>query len=268
MNARKFSIVLLEVMLALALVGVVSAKGATALANQITLHDQEIHQGILMVDAVTAAQDGWIVIYDRPNLHEDGIVGYAPLKQGLNPNVRVTLDTNRIKRLATLWARLHVDNKPVGVFEWGLDNRPFNDLPVMQDGQQVIVPFGLSGDSAPMLLPPAIAIKSQDVKHTNPIIADSVTTPVDGWLVIYQDKPFDSGMVVGYAPVYQGINTGVQVAIDAKRIGDKPTLWAVLHTDQGTHGLFEWGTQFAAKADTPLYYQGQPVMTTFGTTAP
>ena len=49
MNARKFSIVLLGVVLALALASAVSAKGATAPANQITLHDQEIHQGILMV---------------------------------------------------------------------------------------------------------------------------------------------------------------------------------------------------------------------------
>ena len=75
-------------------------------------------------------------------------------------------------------------------------------------------------------------------------------------------------VLVGYAPVYQGTNTGVKVALDAKSIGDRSTLWAVLHTDQGTHGLFEWGNKFAAKADTPLNYQGQPVMTTFGTTTP
>ncbi len=268
MNARKFSIVLLGAMLALALVGVVSAKGAMAPANQITLHDQEIHQGILMVDAVTAAQDGWIVVYKRPTLASDMIVGYAPVKQGLNQNVRVALDDQRIKDASTLWARLHVDNKPVGVFEWGLNNRPLHDAPVMQDGKEVVTAFGTRGDSAPRSIAPAIVIKSQDIEHINPIIADSVTTPVDGWLVIYRDKPFASGKVVGYAPVYQGTNTGVQVAIDAKRIGDKPTLWAVLHTDQGTHGLFEWGTKFAADADTPFYYQGQPVMTTFGTTAP
>ncbi len=268
MNTRKFSSMLLGVMLALALVGVVSAKGTTAPANQIDLHNQEIHQGILMVDAVEAAQDGWIVVYERPTLDSDSIVGYAQVKQGFNQNVRVTLDGQRIKDVHTLWARLHVDNKPVGVFEWGFNDRPFNDPPVMQDGQPVIVPFGLSGDSAPRSIAPAIVIKSQDIKYINPILADSVTTPVDGWLVIYKDKPFDSGKVVGYAPVYQGTNTDVKVAIDAKRVGDKPTLWAVLHTDQGTHGLFEWGTKFAAKADTPLYYQGQPVMATFGTTAP
>ena len=268
MNARKFSIVLLGVMLALALVGVVSAKDTTAPANQIDLHSQEIHQGILIVDSVKATQDGWIVIYDRPALDKNSIVGYAPVKKGLNQNVRVTLDANRIKKLNTLWARLHVDNPPVGVFEVGLDNRPFNDLPVVQDGKAVVTAFGTSGDSAPMSLAPAIVLKSQDIKHTNPIIADSVTTPVDGWLVIYKDKPFDSGRVVGYAPVYQGTNAGVQVAIDAKRISDTPTLWAVIHTDQGEHGVFDWGEKATSLADTALIYQGQPVMTTFGTTAP
>lgn len=268
MNPRKFSMALLGVMLALALVSSVSATGATATVNQIDLHSQEIHQGILMVDSVNAAQDGWLVIYERPALDKDSIVGYAPVKQGLNQNVRVTIDENRIKKLNTLWARLHVDNPPVGVFEWGLDNRPFNDLPVVKDGKQVIVPFGLSGDSAPKSIAPAILIKSQDINHVNPIIAESVTTPVDGWLVIYKDKPFDTGKIVGYAPVYQGTNTNVPVALDAKRIGDKPMLWAVLHTDQGTHGLFEWGDKFAAKADAPFYYKDQPVMTTFSTTAP
>ncbi len=136
MSARKFSMVLLGVILALALVGVVSAKGETAPANQIDLHSQEIHEGILMVDSVNAAQDGWIVIYERPALDKDAIVGYAPVKKGLNQNVRVTLDGNRIKKLNTLWARLHVDNQPVGVFEWGLDNRAFNDLPVVQNGSR------------------------------------------------------------------------------------------------------------------------------------
>ncbi len=267
MSARKFSIVLLGAMLALALVGVVSAKDTTP-ANQIDLHSQEIHQGVLLVDAVKAAQAGWLVVYERPGLDSDAIVGYAPVKQGLNSNVRVTLDENRIKKLTTLWARLHVDNPPVGVFEWGLDNRPYNDPPALQDGKPVVVAFGLSGDSAAKTLAPAIVIKSQDINHINPIVADSVTTPVDGWLVIYKDKPFDTGMVVGYAPVYEGTNTGVKVALDAKSIGDRETLWAVLHADQGTHGLFEWGDKYPAKADTPFYYKGQPVMTTFGTTAP
>jgi len=259
----------LGVMLTLALVGVVSGQGAKpAPANQITLHDQEIHQGILMVDAVNAAQDGWLVIYDRANFDKDGIVGYAPVKQGLNQNVRVALDSKQIKGLNTLWARLHVDNAPVGVFELGINKRPANDTPVMQDGKPVVVQFGLSGDSAAMSLAPAIAVKSQDTHEYNPIIVDSVTTPVDGWVVIYKNNSLTPGSIVGYAPVYQGTNTGVKVALDAKAIKDDPTLWAVLQADGGAHGLFEWGIYSKTMADAPVNYQGQPVMAPFRPLAP
>ncbi len=267
MNARKVLIVGLGVLFALALVGIASAKDA-APANQITLHNQAIHGGILMVDSVTSDQSGWIVIYKRPGLDSDSIVGYAPVKKGLNQNVRVTLDEKLMKNVNELWARLHADNSPVGVFEWGLNNRPMNDLPVLENGKQVIVPFWASGESAPLSIKPEIAIKSQDIKHTNPIIADSVTTPVDGWLVIYRDQPGNSGNVVGYAPVYQGTNQNVKISIDTARVKDKPVLYAMLHTDQGTHGLFEWGPQYPAKADAPLYYEGHPVMVAFGTTTP
>ena len=269
MNARRFSIVLLAVMLALALVGAVSAKGANpAPANQMVLHGQEIHQGILMVDSVTAAQDGWIVVYKRPTLTSDMIVGYAPVKQGLNQNVRVALDDQRIKDVSTLWARWHVDNKPVGVFEWGFNNRPLHDAPVVQDGKEVVTAFGTSGDSAPLALAPAITIKSHDPRQ-GPLIVDAVTTPVDGWLVIYRDQTFTPGAVVGYAPVYQGTNTGVKVAIEGDRVHkDQPTLWAMLHTDQGEHGVFDWGKKAISLADTPLIYQGRPVIASFGTTAP
>lgn len=268
MNARKLFVTLMVIMMALALVSVASAKAENpAPANQITLHDQAIHDGILMVDAVRAAQDGWIVIYDRANFNSDGIVGYAPVKQGLNQNVRVTLDTNRIKNLTTLWARLHVDRAPVGVFEPGYSNRPFNDLPVTQDGQAVVLPFGLRGDSAPLSITPAIAVKGQDLYHINPITVDSVATPVDGWLVIYKNRDLTSGSIVGYAPVYQGANSGVKVAIAPKALGE-PTLWAVLQADKGAHGLFEWGTYGRTMADAPVDYQGQPLMVPFGTTGP
>ncbi len=269
MNARKLFVTLFVMLLALALVGVASAASEKpAPANQITLHNQEIHQGILMVDAVNAAQDGWIVIYDRPSFDKDGIVGYAPVKKGLNQNVRVTLDTNQIKNLSTLWARLHVDNPPVGVFEWGYNGRPYNDAPVMQDGQPVVVPFGLSGDSAPLSIAPAITVKNQAIQVHNPMVVDSVTTPVDGWIVIYKNQSLTPGAIVGYAPVYQGTNTGVKVALDAKVAQGNPILWVVLQADNGAHSLFEWGTYGRTMADVPVVYEGKAVMAPFDSRGP
>ena len=77
-----------------------------------------------MIDSVTAAQDGWIVIYKNPNFTSGEIVGYAPVHQGTNTNVKVTIDTAKVGDLPTLWALLHVDNDVKGVFEWGLRGQP------------------------------------------------------------------------------------------------------------------------------------------------
>jgi hypothetical protein len=102
-----------------------------------------------MLDSVTAPQDGWVVVYKNPNFTSGDIVGYAPVHQGVNDNVKVTLDARRIYTGAdrttlqpTLWVRLQQDNDVKGLFEWGMRNLPFNDAPVVENGHEVTAQFG------------------------------------------------------------------------------------------------------------------------------
>ena len=98
------------------------------------------------------------------------------------------------------------------------------------------------------------------------IVLDSVTAAQDGWVVIYRRPSFNPGDIVGYAPVYQGTNNGVRVTIDTSKLTDEsPTLWAMLHVDQGTAHVFEWGYKGRTFADPPVF---PPVTAGFGTSGP
>lgn len=281
---------LLVVVLTIAASTGVAVVQAAALPNQIVVKTQEISSGIIVVESVTAAQDGWIVIYMNPNFASSKIVGYAPVKQGTNTNVRVTLKTDKIGDQPTLWARLHVDNGIKGVLEVGLRGLPNNDAPVWQDGQFVVTGFGTAGRfsttavaAPPVAAPKPIPTVSQPVKTTKPaaalpnpivvkskqglgsgvIVVESVTAAQDGWIVIYMNPNFSNSKIVGYAPVHQGTNTNVKVTLKTDKIGDQPMLWARLHVDNGVKGVFEVGLRGLPNDDVPVWQNGQFVVTGF-----
>ncbi len=286
-----------------------NAQAAAVQNQQITVRNQDISTGVITIDSVTAPQDGWVVVYKDPNFSNGDIVGYAPVHQGVNTDVKVTLDARRIDAnktgrtgtLPTLWVRLHVDNDVKGLFEWGLHNLPYNDVPVAENGHAVIAEFGTTtsqGTASTAPVAPVVAaapskpvavpapVNTKPMGNTGPIVVkdqdlnvgvatfDSVTAAQDGWVVVYKNPNFTIGDIVGYAPVHQGVNTNVRVTIDAKRIytgADRttlqPTLWVRLHVDNDVKGLFEWGLRGLPYNDPPAMVNGQPVIAEFGTWA-
>ncbi len=271
------------VVVAMTVLAVAGAPGvqAAALPNQITVHNQDLSSGVIIVDSVTAAQDGWLVVYKSPDFGAGGIVGYAPVYKGTNTNVKVTIDTAKVGQLPTLWILLHADNGVPGLFEWGLHHLSYDDGPVTQNGQPVMAAFATSAAApsqetaapttgsgstapAPAVSANQIKISSQDVSD-GVIIANSVNATQDGWIVIYKSPNLMPGGIVGYARVYMGANTNVKVTINTARVGDQPTLWAALHADNGVPGLFEWGLRGLSYDDEPLSQNGLPVVVAFGT---
>ncbi len=245
----KTAALIMAVVVAVSMVGSVQA---AAPQNQIVVRDQDLTTGIATFDSVTAAQNGWIVVYKDPNFSNGDIVGYAWVHAGVNTNVKVTIDAKRIYVGAdrttlqpTLWALLQVDNGVPGLFEWGLRNLPYNDAPVVENGHEVMAEFGTwasqaTTSAAPAVPAPApaqpaampapapasttpssntgsIVVKDQDLT-AGIATFDSVTAAQDGWIVVYKDPGFSSGDIVGYAWVHAGVNTNVKVTIDARRI--------------------------------------------------
>jgi hypothetical protein len=126
---------------------VVAAPKAVAKSGPIVVKNQDLNNGVIVIDAVTAPQDGWVVVYKNPNnLTAGEIVGYAPVHQGVNSNVKVTLDTAKVGDAPTLWTVLQADNGLKGVFEWGWKGQPYNDGPVVENGHNVVAAFGTAAD--------------------------------------------------------------------------------------------------------------------------
>jgi hypothetical protein len=158
MKARWFAAAVM-VMLVVGLSGApASAQGAAP--NQIVVRAQETNTGQVMIDSVTAAQDGWVVLYFMGNLDPLAVVGYAPVRKGVSTNVKVNIESELAEPYGTMWAVLHVDQGAVGVFEW-----PGGDTPVYQNGAPVMASFGTQ---APSATAPAASSASAAAQTTAP----------------------------------------------------------------------------------------------------
>ncbi len=98
-----------------------------------------------------------------------------------------------------------------------------------------------------------------------PVVDDRVTVTratinEPGWLVIHADEDGAPGPVIGYAPLPVGISANVDVEVDAAAA--TTTLYAMLHTDAGTAGAFE----FPDGPDAPIMRNDVIVMHPFTVT--
>jgi plastocyanin len=120
--------------------------------QSVMVHDQPIVNGMITVDQVVAAQDGWIAVH---MFGADGkllltpLAGLTPIKAGTSSNVQVTLD-KRVNAGEKLMPMLHIDAGTMGTYEF--PNGP--DIPVTMGDQIVMMEFTVqAGSNAPMTLP-------------------------------------------------------------------------------------------------------------------
>ena len=107
---------------------------------------------------------------------------------------------------------------------------------------------------------PSIKVNDQAIDNGKVTIA-SVVSVGPGWIVIHADNNGAPGAILGYTPVIDGINSNVVVDIDAA--GATNTLWAMLHSDAGTVGTFEF-----PGPDAPVTLNDNIVMQSFAVTMP
>jgi hypothetical protein len=202
---------------------------------------------------VTATQDGWLFIRKDANGTPGGVIGFAPVHQGANTDVRV--DIQLISRSGgdnltrTLWATFVPDSNALMAFATP-------DTTVQEEGSAAMVGFSSTGANSAAQTSAAatsqalttggtssssnaanankIVLRAQDVS-TGQVIADSVTVAQDGWLLIHKDANGAPGAVIGFAPVHPGVNTDVRVDIQLTGVNGNdniaPTLWATLVAD-------------------------------------
>src|SRR5690606_28176667 len=105
---------------------------------------------------------------------------------------------------------------------------------------------------------PTVEVASQVVLDGTVTIA-SAYSEGPGWLVIHADGGGAPGPVIGYRALNAGATQNLQVSIDAAQAS--PTLYAMLHTDTGEVGVYEFGT--VDGADIPVRVNDQVVTPAF-----
>ena len=96
-----------------------------------------------------------------------------------------------------------------------------------------------------MAATPSVTVADQAITDGMVTVAE-VVSQGPGWIVIHAQADGKPGPIIGYEAVVDGANQDVMVQVDAAAATD--TLYAMLHTDAGTVGTFE----FPGGADVPV----------------
>jgi LPXTG-motif cell wall-anchored protein len=116
----------------------------------------------------------------------------------------------------------------------------------------------LTATAAYAQVTPSVTVSDQAIENGT-VTVDQVVSDGQGWIVIHAQQDGAPGPVIGHAAVQDGENNDVSVQIDVANATD--TLYAMLHTDAGQMGTYEF-----PGADTPVQVNGQVVVQPFAIT--
>ena len=202
----------------------VTAAFAAHYPPDILVYDQPFLDGAVVVQRVISEGPGWVAIYSDEEGQPGLIIGFAPLEDGLNENVRVELIESAVT--TQLYARLHEDTTPGDEFDF-----PGNDAVVRYE-ERMPQATAFRTDLGAMVL-----------VHDQPLVDDSVTArmvivPVNAWVAVHAaaEDGQPAGML-GRTFVPAGINHNVVVALDPAPENAPAIL--VLYEDQGEPEEFD-----------------------------
>jgi len=218
-----------------------------AITPAVTVADQEIVDGTVTIPVVVSDGPGWIVIHADQDGKPGPVLGQTAVGDGASADVMVELAEEG--RTETLYAMLHTDAGQVGTYEF-----PGDDVPVQVDGQVVTPAFQATGGVAEMMTS-AVTVADQEIVDGMVTISE-VVSDGPGWIVIHADQDGKPGPVLGQTAVGDGENSDVAVALDLP--GLTGTLYAMLHTDAGQVGTYEFPGD-----DVPVEQGGAIVMSRF-----
>jgi len=90
---------------------------------------------------------------------------------------------------------------------------------------------------AETMITPSVTVADQEIVEDSVMIAE-VVSDGPGWLVVHAQADGKPGPILGYSAVGSGTNAGVMVSIDTSSATE--TLYAMLHTDAGEIGTWEF----------------------------
>lgn len=217
----------------------------------VRVSDQGLLNGTVTIAEVISVGPGWLVVHAQANGGPGPILGFSTVNAGQNQNVAVEIDAAAATE--TLYAMLHTDAGVVGTFEF--PDGP--DVPATLNGQVITPAFVVTGlanhDNA---MTPSVVVNNQAIANGTVTISEVISDGA-GWLVVHAQADGKPGPILGFSPVFDGENSNVVVEIDTDEATE--ILYAMLHTDAGETGTFE----FPDGDDTPVAVDGQVVTPSF-----
>ncbi len=223
----------------------------TGMTPMVIIKNQSSDGTSVVVSDVVSKGPGWIAIHKQ---NADGTmgepIGHEHVQDGDNRNVVVQIDPKQVT--GTMYAMLHHDAGQVGVYEFPGPDTPATDA----NGIIIAPPFNWSKGASNAQLP-TVVVSSQDAKSGVIKITDVISNG-PGWIAIHVQNPDGSpgNQEIGFTHVNNGDNQNVQVTIDTSKI--TPVLFAMLHTDAGQLGSYEF-----PGPDVPQMVGGNMVVTPF-----
>ncbi|MEP7287101.1 MAG: hypothetical protein ABI947_15210 [Chloroflexota bacterium] len=169
-----------------------------------------------------AKQDGWMAIHSTAAGFP--VIGFAPIKKGLNEGVEVTIKDPKTLT-PTVLAMLHIDAGKIGTYEF-----PGPDAPVMGADGKPVAPM--------MLVMQGVLVQDQTadaITKQGGVMVKAVVAEKNGWIVIHSGA--SGSPVLGEAYVTAGANDNILVPV---KEGITPTITAMLHVDAGKAGVYEF----------------------------
>lgn len=209
-----------------------------ATVAELSVSDQTISQNMIWVSMANVPANGFIVVHkDNGNggpVVPDIVSMPKFIEMGDNMDVLVSLDaTTAFEDGETLWVMLHEDTGAPGVYEF--DGSNGIDGPFMANSSVVMSPIEIMSAS--------ITVMNQSVNN-NMIVIPEVHAAADGWLVVHNDDGTGNIVlpgIIGKTMVQQGINTNVEVMLDAANTYTTgQLLFPMLHLDNGIIGQYEF----------------------------
>ncbi len=168
---------------------------------EILVFDQPVVDNQVVVERVISNGPGWITIYNELDGQPGFIIGHAPLTDGLNEQVAVSLLPSRLT--PQLYARLHVDSETGDDF-----NFPGQDPEVRYNGRlPSAVPFRTDKTAHAL-------VRDQQLGEGDTLRVAYIISAVNAWAAIYADADGQPGDLLGHTWVPVGINRDVVIDLD------------------------------------------------------
>lgn len=181
----------------------------------IEVADQAVSDdGVVMLDRVEVQDPTWVLLFADAGGVAGQPVGRTLLEPGIHENVTMRIPWRQATPV--LHAVLYEDQGEAGRLE-----DIVTDPPILIDGQPIMASFRAT-------YPPNILVFDQPLIDSG-IEVNRVISDGPGWIVVYYDEEGQPGLIIGSAPLNDGLNENVRVNVIESAV--TPQLYVRLHED-------------------------------------